>query len=295
MKTQTALLAKYLALYQKKPHSKAFAPLAESYRKLGMLDSAYEVLRKGLKRHGDYVLGYIVLANCYLDENKDQLAYSTLRPLVGMNKDNIKLLSLFARACYEMSYFDEALEAYKYILLLNPQDELALKRVEELEDRSEIHQNYALVTDSVGEEDEEFDDWSTVELASLHARQGSEKQEKISEEKEIDEQQWQITDRVVEAETEEVNFDQQDDEQQEPLVTQTLVDIYCAQKHYQKAIDLLHQILKKNPEDQKAKDKLTALMNRESGEAVTQDDSVEKIARKYQDFLSLILKRSQLA
>jgi len=37
-KNQSAVLAKYFGMYKKNPRSKVFAPLAESFRKLGMLD-----------------------------------------------------------------------------------------------------------------------------------------------------------------------------------------------------------------------------------------------------------------
>ena len=80
MSKKSSLLTKYTLQYQKKPKSRVFAPLAETYRKLGMRDESLKILRQGLKYHPTYTLGYIVLANVYFDQQNFELAYNTLRP-----------------------------------------------------------------------------------------------------------------------------------------------------------------------------------------------------------------------
>ena len=87
----TPILVKYQKLYDDDPRSKVFAPLAEIYRKLGMKDRALEILREGIKQNPSYVLGYLGLAAYYFEENKFQLCYSTLRPFVSENRDNLRL------------------------------------------------------------------------------------------------------------------------------------------------------------------------------------------------------------
>jgi tetratricopeptide (TPR) repeat protein len=133
-KNNSALLAKYFAMYKKNPKSKVFAPLAESFRKLGMLDEALKVLREGIRYHPNYALGYIVLAHCYFDQQKFDLTYNTLRPIIGQNADNISLQKIFAQACVELGHLEEALDTYKYLLFLNPRDRFFAQQVKKLED-----------------------------------------------------------------------------------------------------------------------------------------------------------------
>ena len=95
-KKKSSLLVKYLNLYKQKPTSKVFAPLAESYRKLGMIEDALRVLADGLNYHPGYVLAHLVLANCYFDQKRYQKCYEVLKPFVNEHIDNISLQRLFA-------------------------------------------------------------------------------------------------------------------------------------------------------------------------------------------------------
>src|SRR5688500_10102993 len=121
-------------MYKKNPHSKVFAPLAESFRKLGMIDDALKILREGIRHHPSYTLGYIVLAHCYYDQQKYELTYNTLRPIISQNADNISLQKVFAQACIHLGNLEEALDTYKYLLFINPKDKFFAEQVKRLED-----------------------------------------------------------------------------------------------------------------------------------------------------------------
>ena len=73
-----ALLAKYLGIYEKNPRSKVFAPLAEAYRNLGMIDKAFEILKLGLKIHPSYIMAHLVLGKCYYDQNNFEKCYKAI-------------------------------------------------------------------------------------------------------------------------------------------------------------------------------------------------------------------------
>src|SRR3990172_12124999 len=85
------LFDKYIKIYEANPYSTVFAPLAECYRKMGRKDKALSILRAGIKNHPDYLLGYLGLAQCYFDLEQFLLAYSTLKPLIERNRENIRL------------------------------------------------------------------------------------------------------------------------------------------------------------------------------------------------------------
>ena len=140
-KTQllSPLFLKYQADYEKNPRSRVFAPLAETYRKLGMTDKAMEILSQGIRFHPTYIMGYLGLAFCYFDLRQYSLAYNTLRPLVETSRDNIRLQKLFAEICLELGYREESLDTFKYLLFINPRDKEVAMQVATLESLIEEH------------------------------------------------------------------------------------------------------------------------------------------------------------
>ena len=116
-------LSKYLKAYQRNPRSRAFAPLAESYRELGMQREALRVLKQGLSLHPHYVGGLVVLAHIYYDTQKYQHALKVLRPLVVKNPEHYTLQKLYAKSNLQLGLKEEALEVLKNLRFLNPKDQ----------------------------------------------------------------------------------------------------------------------------------------------------------------------------
>ena len=133
------LFLKYQADFEKNPRSRVFAYLAETYRKLGMHDKAMEILSQGIRYHPSYVMGYVGMAYCYYDLKQFNLAYTTLRPWVETNRDNLRMQRLFADICLEIAKKEEALDTLKYLLFINPKDkevaEIVVKLEKEIEER----------------------------------------------------------------------------------------------------------------------------------------------------------------
>jgi tetratricopeptide (TPR) repeat protein len=194
------LFLKYQSEFEKNPRSRVFAPLAEAYRKLGMTDKAMEILSQGIRFHPTYVMGYLGLAFCYFDIKQFNLAYSTLRPLLETNRDNLRLQKLFADICLELGKREEALEALKYLLFINPRDKdvssLVVTIEREIDERYQTShkpiiipekdlsaedvndQNLALfniekLSTSSESEKNDFNDWMTVDLNSNEKKESS--------------------------------------------------------------------------------------------------------------------------
>ena len=139
------LREKYEKILAKNPQSRVFAPLAEIYRKYAMVDKALEILKEGIRYNPSYPLGHLGLSNCYYDQKQYALCYSTLRPLVGTNRDNLRLQELFANVCEKLDSLEEALEAYKYLLYLNPKSFELAQKVASLEGRLSHNNNDAFI------------------------------------------------------------------------------------------------------------------------------------------------------
>ena len=311
-KTQllSPLFLKYQADYEKNPRSRVFAPLAETYRKLGMTDKAMEILSQGIRFHPTYVMGYLGLAFCYFDLRQYSLSYNTLQPLVETSRDNLRLQKLFADVCLELGYQKESLDTFKYLLFINPRDKEVAMQVATLEGLIEEHyrpnhqpifisesefktdrkqdSNKLFDTDKLDNKPlaskADFDDWMALDLSR---DQKNVKQEDsyelwnlkkgdapvdLSEKKTIVDNITKSYKSSAPAASDKIQINFEDDSSDEaenheevdsddnsksftvtttPLVTHTLVDLYCGQGHMEKALEVLEKILILNPTDEK--------------------------------------------
>lgn len=285
-------------MYKKNPRSKVFAPLAESFRRLGMLEDALKVLKDGIRYNPDYALGYIVLANCYFDQEKYDLTYNTLRPIISRNVDNISLQKTFAQACINLGYLEEALDTYKYLLFMNPRDKFFADQVKKLEDdllvgHKKLSLEQIIKAPNLPEyipEPSNDEDWVQVNfgrttshsalthtetpklVSSTDAEDGwvMKKPENFSLEEHPILKKESITKRDLEDDFFADEFEEEHGDIEEvnaesissdaPIVSHTLIDLYCAQHYYDKALELLQKIIELNPNDHRSIAKMTQVM-----------------------------------
>ena len=124
---------KYKKILQRDPRSKVFAFLADIYRKYTMMEDALDILEKGIRYNPDYIPGYLILARCYYDQGHCERCYSTLKPLVNTNGDNLRLQILFSQVCEELEFWEEALDAHKRLRYLDPKNMIWSERIAFLE------------------------------------------------------------------------------------------------------------------------------------------------------------------
>lgn len=127
------LLIKYLKIYQDDPTSRIFAPLAECYRKIGLVDEAIEICKEGLSIHPDFVSGKVALARAYFDKKMFAQVRNVLHPIIEKIPDNIIAQKLMGDACLHLGYLHEAVNAYKVLLYFNPNDNGVFEIVQEIE------------------------------------------------------------------------------------------------------------------------------------------------------------------
>lgn len=291
-------------MYKKNPRSKVFAPLAESFRKLGMLDDALKILRDGIRNHPNYTLGYIVLAHCYFDQGKFELTYNTLRPIVAQNADNISMQKIFAQACLNLGHLEEALDTYKYLLFLNPRDKFFGEQVKKLEDDLMVgHKKLSLDQlikapnlEKLPTSESLDDDWVQVDF-----NQKETKAEISSPEIKAVENDWVMEKSGIEKhpilkvdtieprsleddffadEFEEFGTIEDDGpaelQSEAPIVSHTLIDLYIKQQYFDKAIELLNKILELNPHDKPTQDKLTEVLKMKTVSSQSLEKSTEE-------------------
>jgi len=279
------IFLKYLEIYEKNPRSRVFAPLAEHYRQVGMLEKAIEVLKKGIKAHPSYSMGHLGLAFCYYDQRQFEHSYNTLKPFFTTNRDNIRLQRLYAKSCLEIGKFEEALDVLKYILFVNPRDLEAaeyikhlekgeLARVvkahdpipfEEEEQRSpspdELLRTFQLENMKVDpSQDHVVDSWRRVDLTKM-TKAAVSKTEEVRPPSDIEMFKPETAQEFLKKNFE-FNFamptssPRKKNEDEAPFMTHTLVDLYCSQGHVAKAIEILEKMLEINQTDEKTLKKL---------------------------------------
>lgn len=124
---------RYQLEYQKNPKSKVFAPLAEAYRKMGLLDEAYRICKLGVSLHPEFAGGRVALAKVLLDRKKPQEALTQLENAVNLSPDNLLAHMLMGETLLELRRPKDALKAFKMVLFLNPSDERAKSAVRKWE------------------------------------------------------------------------------------------------------------------------------------------------------------------
>ena len=137
----------YLRKYQQDPSSRIFAPLAEAYRKAGLIDEAIEIAREGLQIHPTFVGGRVALARALFDKKLYAEVVDQLTPIVRDVPDNLVAQRLLAESCLMVGRSAEALSAYKMLLYFTPEDHETAKLVHEIESKAYEQGTMVLRTD----------------------------------------------------------------------------------------------------------------------------------------------------
>lgn len=128
-----AVVEKYQQLYAQDPNSQVFAPLAEAYRKMGLLNEALEVAREGVKRHPNFAGGRVALARVFYSLEKWEDAAAEFKKVIDLSPENILAHSLLAECYLRLKRPKDALKSYKMLLFLSPENEKAQKAIQKLE------------------------------------------------------------------------------------------------------------------------------------------------------------------
>lgn len=132
-KNFSPMIYDYLKKFQEDPTSRVFAPLAEAYRKAGLIDEAIEIAREGLRVHPNFVGGRVALARALFEKRQYDEVIEELSIVVREVPDNLVAQRLLAESSLMLGRVTEALSAYKMLLYFNPGDPETSRVVAELE------------------------------------------------------------------------------------------------------------------------------------------------------------------
>ncbi len=114
------------------PDGRAFARLADAYRKDGQLERALEVLEGGLTRHADYPSAHLIHARTLRSLNRPVEAIEAFERVVELDSANVIALRALAELAEEAGQSDRALTYLESLLQILPQDEELEQEAERL-------------------------------------------------------------------------------------------------------------------------------------------------------------------
>ena len=260
-------IKKYEDTLERDTNSYCFAPLSELYRKLGMVDDAIIVAKRGCEIHPDYVGGYMALGRAYLEKGMNAESREALERVVRVTPDNLLAQRILSKIYMDAGEVAAAEESLKAILSQNPDDSESrillnsLKRTGEVKSRqgaeSDGEDRDAGIRQIANAEDEFFPEEEFEELIEL-------------EESDIF---LEITEEITGEGVEEGKlpypeqedriggdiFDAEETERKDPLTTLTLAGLYVSQGFPRQAVTIYRELLEADPENIELKNRLAAL------------------------------------
>lgn len=115
-------IKKYEDILAKDQSSYCFAPLSELYRKLGLLDDAVTVARRGSAIHPDYVGGYMALGRALYDKKEFAEARISLEKVVRATPENLLAQKLLSQIYQNEGDVAAARHALQLLVDFNPED-----------------------------------------------------------------------------------------------------------------------------------------------------------------------------
>jgi cytochrome c-type biogenesis protein CcmH/NrfG len=255
-------IKKYEETLAKDPQSYCFAPLAELYRKLGLLDDAVNVATRGCEIHPEYVGGHMALARAHFDKGLKGEAKAAFEKVVRATPENLLAQKLLSQIYIEEGNTVAAINALRMMLSLNPGDTESqtmldsLSRIAETaaEQLDEPPETLALAGDA--------EDMTTVMSEPLPDETLLEEVEVIEElaEEDFVEEEFPCPE-VTPASSAPGPLDMEEfpDEVKGSLATATLADLYISQGFPKRAIAIYRELLKTDPENRELKQRLIDL------------------------------------
>ncbi|MCD4813395.1 tetratricopeptide repeat protein [bacterium] len=120
--TGFAEIEEYNKKLNNNPESLVFVPLAEAYRKSGLLDEAIETCLKGLQLHPSYMSARMVLGRAYMEKKLYGEAETEFRKVASADVNNIMAHSLLGQNYMKQFKYADAIKEYQKVLTLNPDD-----------------------------------------------------------------------------------------------------------------------------------------------------------------------------
>jgi tetratricopeptide (TPR) repeat protein len=164
-------LSDLIKKFEQAPESRAFAPLADAYRKRGEIDSAISICEKGLENYPNYASARVILGKCFYDKGATERARSEFHQVLDIDSENMVALKYMGDISLAEDKQSEAAEYFRRLLEIDFTNEEVSVILDKIES--------GLKTKGMDLSDEESvrnvqrpEELTTVTLAGIYAAQG---------------------------------------------------------------------------------------------------------------------------
>ncbi|MCK4691027.1 MAG: tetratricopeptide repeat protein, partial [Desulfuromonadales bacterium] len=180
---QSSLLGKiaaYTEILARDPKSTIFVSLGESYRKMGMLDDARQVIEKGLTLFPDFSPAHIVLGRILCQQGEYVESEAAFQKALDSDNESLAALVGFSRLLILLGRAEHARELLLKARPLSPADPIINKLLLSLPEESLNTEDQVAVvteeqvptTEEISEESSEKPLLASSTLAELYLKQG---------------------------------------------------------------------------------------------------------------------------
>lgn len=250
-------IKKYEDTLAKDPQSYCFAPLAELYRKLGLLDDALNTAKRGCEIHPEYAGGYMALGRACFDKGLKSEAKVAFEKVVKVTPDNLMAQKLLSQIYIEEGYTAAAINALRIILSLNPADLESQVTIDSLSRTAETGVEQPTLPVAISAVEEQGGETASVMVEQLLDESLLEDDEVIEELTEEDFEEEELPRMEVAAAT--PAFEQQEahpGEARDPLTTGTLAELYVSQGFLKRALTIYRELLDAEPDNLEVKKRM---------------------------------------
>jgi len=246
----------YLKIYQDNPRSRVFAPLAEAYRKNGLIDDAIEICKEGLSYHPNFTSGLVALSRSYFEKKEYTLAITELEKAIANTPDNYLAQKLLAESYFNIKDYQNALKTYKVLFFLDPKNYEYSKKISDLEllikqnkknsELKNLEDKKPLSEENIPVLPYNYDPVFTTEQESIISEEFDKNIDYCFEEK-----------KLSTLFSEDIKID--DENVLQEFKTHTIAELLLEQGYKEKAFQVYKEILKTNPLDTIAREAIISL------------------------------------
>ena len=269
-------IKKFEEILAKDPQSYCFAPLSELYRKLGLLDDALNVAKRGAEIHPEYIGGQIALGRAYFEKGLNPEAKLSLEKVAKATPENLMAQKLLYRIYRDEGDTPAAEKALCLLVAFNPEDlessdaldELRKSRTareaEEAPAAEEAAADLQVVCTTEQHATEDVQPWDHAVDAAVDVEDPAEAGLPLEPDFCIDEWLEDTEGDRAECSDEAV-----------PMPTATLAELYVSQGFYAQALGVYEQLARQEPANADITARIRALNEHvlQSGEALQQDSA----------------------
>lgn len=252
---------------ERDPEGRAFAPLADAYRRAGDFRLAVELLRDGLDRHPGFVAGHLVAAQLFLEKGLLEEAELASRRALELDPENPMAVEILAAALEAKGAAEEVALAPEEPAVAEPEaegdvveiealapEEPGVLEIEALAPEEAVFDVAALAPEAEAEGD-------VIEIEALAPEEPAavELEALAPDESAPDESAFDVG--VLAAADGSFAGDLPTDELADefPLVTRTMAELYARQGLTDRALEVYRQLLERSPGDADLRRRVDAL------------------------------------